>query len=221
MAGKFNILVLGASYGSLLGIKLGLAGHHTHLVCLPAEADLINSEGAIVRMPVKGRDGLVEVELEDAAGQAHRRRTAGRRSGEVRPGGAGDAGAAVPLARRARAARRRRQGQGAVHVDHEHAAAALSGAHPRRRRRSAAAAPTPTRRSGTASIRRTMTLCSPDPQAFRPPEDKVERAAGAPADQLQGGALRLRRAHRDPAPARRRHRGGALRGRRRDASSCR
>ena len=61
MAGKFNILVLGASYGSLLGVKLGLAGHHTHLVCLPAEADLINSEGAVVRMPVKARDGLVEV----------------------------------------------------------------------------------------------------------------------------------------------------------------
>ena len=26
------------------------------LVCLPAEAEVINSEGAIVRMPVKGRD---------------------------------------------------------------------------------------------------------------------------------------------------------------------
>ena len=80
MAGKFNVLVLGASYGSLLGTKLGLAGHDIHLVCLPAEADLINSEGAVVRMPVKGRDGLVEVELEDAARQALRGRTAGRRS---------------------------------------------------------------------------------------------------------------------------------------------
>ena len=29
------------------------------------------------------------------------------------------------------------------------------------------------RRCGTASIRRCMTLCSPDPQAFRPPEEKV------------------------------------------------
>ena len=46
MAGKFNVLVLGASYGSLLGTKLGLAGHDTHLICLPAEADLINNEGA-------------------------------------------------------------------------------------------------------------------------------------------------------------------------------
>lgn len=56
-----NILILGASYGSLLGTKLALAGHNVHLVCLPAEADLINSEGAIVRMPVRGRDGLVEI----------------------------------------------------------------------------------------------------------------------------------------------------------------
>jgi hypothetical protein len=56
-----KILILGASYGSLLGTKLALAGHDTTLVCLPAEAALINSKGAIVRMPVKGREGLVEV----------------------------------------------------------------------------------------------------------------------------------------------------------------
>jgi len=61
MPTTYNILILGASYGSLLGTKLALAGHTVHLVCLPAEADLINSEGAIVRMPVKGRDGLVEI----------------------------------------------------------------------------------------------------------------------------------------------------------------
>lgn len=58
---KHNILILGASYGSLLATKLLLAGHDVKLVCLPAEADLINSEGAIVRMPVRGREGLVEV----------------------------------------------------------------------------------------------------------------------------------------------------------------
>ena len=69
MAGPFNVLVLGASYGSLLGIKLGLAGHHAHLVCLPAEAELINREGAIVRLPVKGRDGLVEVHSKALRGE--------------------------------------------------------------------------------------------------------------------------------------------------------
>ena len=57
----YKILILGASYGSLLATKLLLAGHTARLVCLPAEAELLNTEGAIVRMPVKGREGLVEV----------------------------------------------------------------------------------------------------------------------------------------------------------------
>src|SRR5919106_949645 len=57
----YNILILGASYGSLLATKLLLAGHTVKLVCLPAEADVINTGGTRVRMPVKGRDGLVEV----------------------------------------------------------------------------------------------------------------------------------------------------------------
>src|SRR5918996_4701650 len=56
-----NILILGASYGSLLATKLLLAGHTVKLVCLPAEVDAINSGGTRVRMPIKGREGLVEV----------------------------------------------------------------------------------------------------------------------------------------------------------------
>ena len=56
-----RILILGASYGSLLGVKLALAGHGVKLVCLPAEAALINSKGAIVRLPVKGQAAPVEV----------------------------------------------------------------------------------------------------------------------------------------------------------------
>src|SRR5450759_5203923 len=53
---------MGASYGSLLASKLLLAGHTVKLVCLPAEAELINKEGIRVRMPVKGRDGLIEMD---------------------------------------------------------------------------------------------------------------------------------------------------------------
>ena len=45
-----QVLVMGATYGSLLGTKLLLAGHRVHLICLPDEADLINIEGTIVRM---------------------------------------------------------------------------------------------------------------------------------------------------------------------------
>ena len=57
----YNILILGASYGSLLATKLLLAGHTVKLACLPAEVDAINSGGTRVRMPVKGHQGLVEV----------------------------------------------------------------------------------------------------------------------------------------------------------------
>lgn len=58
---NYKILILGASYGSLLATKLLLAGHTVKMICLPAEAELFNAEGAIVRMPVKGREGLVEI----------------------------------------------------------------------------------------------------------------------------------------------------------------
>jgi hypothetical protein len=58
----YKILILGASYGSLLATKLLLAGHTVKLICLPAEAELINQEGTRVRMPVKGRHTPVEVD---------------------------------------------------------------------------------------------------------------------------------------------------------------
>ncbi len=58
----YDLLILGASYGSLLATKLLLAGHRATLVCLPQEAALINAEGTRVRIPVRGRDGLVEVD---------------------------------------------------------------------------------------------------------------------------------------------------------------
>ena len=69
MANPIKILILGASYGSLLATKLLLAGHTAKLVCLPAEAELINKEGAIVRLPVKGREGLVEVNTKKLPGK--------------------------------------------------------------------------------------------------------------------------------------------------------
>jgi len=63
-----NILVFGASYGSLLAVKLALAGHSVTLVCRERTAELINANGVIVRMPVKGREGLVEVRSRDLPG---------------------------------------------------------------------------------------------------------------------------------------------------------
>ncbi|HEX5959450.1 MAG TPA: hypothetical protein VFY92_12450 [Hyphomicrobiaceae bacterium] len=58
----YNILLMGASYGSLLASKLLFGGHSIHLVCLPAEADLINAEGFKVRLPVRGRSEPVLLE---------------------------------------------------------------------------------------------------------------------------------------------------------------
>ena len=62
MRAHFNVLIMGASYGSLLATKLLLAGHAVKLVCLPAEAELINQEGTRVRLPVKGRDAPIEID---------------------------------------------------------------------------------------------------------------------------------------------------------------
>jgi len=65
----YKILFMGASYGSLLASKLLPAGHTMHFVCLPAEAELINKEGIRVRIPVKGRDGLVEINSQKLPGK--------------------------------------------------------------------------------------------------------------------------------------------------------
>jgi hypothetical protein len=65
---KYEILILGASYGSLFGIKLALAGHNVKLVCLPNEVELINKEGVIVRLPFKGEEGVEELRSLNAEG---------------------------------------------------------------------------------------------------------------------------------------------------------
>ena len=65
----YNILILGAAYGSLLGSKILFGGHYVHHVCLPAEADLINSEGFRVRMPVKGRKDPVVLDTRNLPGK--------------------------------------------------------------------------------------------------------------------------------------------------------
>jgi hypothetical protein len=65
----YKILILGASYGSLLASKIMFGGHDVTLVCLPAEADLINSEGFRVRLPVKGRKDTVEIDSRKLPGK--------------------------------------------------------------------------------------------------------------------------------------------------------
>ena len=48
-----RILILGASYGSLLGTKLLMAGHDVTLLCREATARLINEEGTEVRIRLR------------------------------------------------------------------------------------------------------------------------------------------------------------------------
>ena len=69
MSKGYNVLLLGASYGSLLATKIVLAGHNAHLICLPAESELINKNGTLVRMPIKGREGLFDIKSTDLAGK--------------------------------------------------------------------------------------------------------------------------------------------------------
>ncbi len=167
-----NILILGASYGSLLGIKLTMAGHNVHLVCLPAEADLFNAEGAIVRMPIKGRAGLVELKSKAYAGKLSASPPGGvdpakydlialaMQEPQYRSPGVRELLDAVA-----------KSGKPCMSImnmpplpylkrlpglDHQALRAAFTDA-----------------TVWDSFAPDTMTLCSPDPQAFRPPEDKV------------------------------------------------
>jgi hypothetical protein len=63
-----NVLVLGASYGSLFGTKVLMAGHRVSLVCTKPTADLINRDGTVVRMPIKGRQSPVDISSKDLPG---------------------------------------------------------------------------------------------------------------------------------------------------------
>jgi hypothetical protein len=58
---KYNVLILGASYGSLFSTKLLMAGHRVSMVCTRQTADLINREGTVVRLPIKGRESLLDI----------------------------------------------------------------------------------------------------------------------------------------------------------------
>src|SRR5262249_17316363 len=57
----YNVLILGASYGSLLATKLLFGGHKITMVCLPAEIEAFNSEGSRVRLPIRGRKEPIEL----------------------------------------------------------------------------------------------------------------------------------------------------------------
>jgi hypothetical protein len=73
----YKILMMGAAYGSLLAAKMLFGGHKIHHVCLPAEADLINAEGFRVRLPVRGRKDPVVLDSQKLPGKVTASGTAG------------------------------------------------------------------------------------------------------------------------------------------------
>ncbi len=184
------------------------------MVCLPAEVEAFNTDGARVRLPIRGRKDPIELDFAQAAGQPVRGGHQRRQPYRLRPRGPGDAGAAVPLARRSRIAGRGGAGQAALHVDHEHAAAALPEAHPRTGDRRVEGCLHGCERVGPFRAR-AGDLVQSGPAGHPSSRRKNQRAAGHLADQLQGRPLRLRRVHRRAAADAGRHRSRPLGPRRR------
>ena len=172
MSTQYRILIMGASYGSLLATKLVLAGHSAHLICLPAEADLINTEGAVIRMPVRGRKDLVEVNSKNLPGKMTAGGTAGvnpkdydlvvlaMQEPQYRSPGVRELTQAVAASRVPCMSIMNMPPLPFLKRIPEIDATAIRGCF------------------ADATVwdafdPACMTLCSPDPQAFRPPEDKV------------------------------------------------
>ena len=172
MPTPYKILTLGASYGSLLASKLLMAGHTVRLVCLPAEAELMNKEGFRVRLPIKGREGLVEIDS---------RKLPGRMSA----GGTESVNPAdydlVALAMQEPQYRSPgvRELMGAVARAKVPCMSIMNMPPLTYLKRISGLNTDPCRAAYTdptvwdAFDPALMTLCSPDPQAFRPPEEKV------------------------------------------------
>jgi len=65
----YNVLIMGASYGSLLATKLLFGGHKITMVCLPAEVEAFNKDGARVRLPIRGRKEPIELDSRKLPGK--------------------------------------------------------------------------------------------------------------------------------------------------------
>ncbi|MFK7859797.1 MAG: ketopantoate reductase family protein [Granulosicoccus sp.] len=64
-----NVLILGASYGSLLSTKLLMAGHDVTLVCRDVTAGLINEEGTQVRIKLRDEPEHRVIDSKDLPGK--------------------------------------------------------------------------------------------------------------------------------------------------------
>ena len=168
----YKILLLGASYGSLLASKMLFGGHSIHLICLPAEADLINQEGFKVRLPIRGRKDPVLLDSKKLPGKV----TAGGVTG-VNPADYDLIGLAMqepqyrsPGVRELldAVARSKVPTMSIMNMPPLPYLKRIPGVDANACRSCYTDAAV-----WDSFDAKTMTLCSPDPQAFRPPEEKV------------------------------------------------
>ncbi len=172
----YNILILGASYGSLLGTKLLMAGHNVTLVCRSQTAELINTEGTEVRIKLKDEDSHRAIRSADLPSGIKGGRLDAKTPEEVNPEDYDLVGLAM------------QEPQYGVHALWTLMVRVAEAGVPCLSIMNMPPLPYLKRIPGldTSKLERSftnprvwdrfqpelMTLCSPDPQAFRPPEEK-------------------------------------------------
>src|SRR5438067_480301 len=168
----YNVLIMGASYGSLLATKLLFGGHKITMVCLPAEVEAFNNDGARIRLPIRGRREPIELDSRKLPGKL-----AAAGPGDVNPKNYDLVALAMqePQYRSAgvrelldAVARSRVPCMSIMNMPPLPYLARIPGIAVAGCR---GAYTDPTVWDGFDP--KFMTLCSPDPQAFRPPEEKV------------------------------------------------
>ena len=211
---KYNVLILGASYGSLFGTKLLMAGHRVSLVCTRPTAELINREGTVVRFPIKGRESLLDISSKKLPGTL-----SATTPDEVDPGkfdlivlGMQEAQYGSPGVRElmGRVARARKPCLAIMNMPPLPYLKRIPGL----RDGNARALLRRSRRLGRVRSRADDAGESRSP-GISPAGSAEERSPGGLADQLQGGALRSRGADRSASQSRGRHRSSPVRRRRR------
>ncbi len=172
----YKILILGASYGSLLGTKLLMAGHDVTLVCRSQTASLINAEGTEVRIKLKDEDSHRAIRSVDLPAEMNGGRLDAKTPEEVDPADYALVGLAM------------QEPQYAVHSIWTLMVRIAEAGVPCLSIMNMPPLPYLKRLPGldTKSLEgaftnahvwdrfepELMTLCSPDPQAFRPPEEQ-------------------------------------------------
>jgi hypothetical protein len=165
-----KIMILGASYGSLLSTKLLMAGHDVTLICRDRSAALINQAGTEVRIKLRDEDAHRAIFSRDLPGKVNAVTPA-----EARPEAYDLIGLAMQEPQYAEPAVKALMGR--IAASRKPCLSIMNMPPLPFLRRIEALKHAPLERCyNDASVWRgfepgLMSLCSPDPQAFRPPEE--------------------------------------------------